>query len=105
MTTSAPQRANTVVQRVVALRRLAPSSLFTPDDPDDAFAVRCAQLWTNASARARRLGVDEPSALSIECRAGAVVAVREGGRVLVGVVASGAPASVARYELGRMFAS
>ena len=103
MTGSGHHLASTVVRRVAKLSRAQPSGLFVPDDPHDVFAVGSAQLWTKASERARRLGADEPLALSIECGSGAVVAVREGGRLLVGVAAAGVPPSAARYELTRRF--
>jgi hypothetical protein len=98
---SAADVPSAVVHRLAMLARTQPSGSFAPTDPDDGFAARCAGLWMDAVERGRSLGADEPSALSIECRAGAVVAVREDDRLLVGVAAAGVSPSVVRYELAR----
>lgn len=101
MTRSATDVPSPLLRRLATLSRTQPSGAFAPADPNDHFAVRCAKLWMDAAERAHVLGADEPSALSIECRAGVVVAVRGDDRLLVGVAAAGVLPSVVRYELAR----
>ncbi|MDP8909862.1 MAG: hypothetical protein M3N47_12285 [Chloroflexota bacterium] len=100
---TARQSANDgpLLRRTTCIERSGDGAGFEAVDGDARFGELCAALWATAVRRALALGADEPSALSVESRSGAVVAVRDGDRVLMGVVAEGVPPSAARYALER----